>query len=346
MLMVKNHWYAIIDVYEIKDKPLQLQRFGHNLVLWRDSLRKLNCFEDRCPHRGTALSLGSIQGDRLVCSYHGFQFNSKGQCVEIPAHSQSKAGLDSRCSALKLKGYPIKESMGLVWIWWGDSLPESELPPLPVFPNWSPAGQNYTSRSIIVPVGFCRTMEASLDFGHFYFVHRFVKIPGLGPVSEKFECEVSGPLITIRGRFAKEANNSHRGVDFEGSVLFPSLSIYDAPGSTRGKNMTYSACAPVDEENTWIHLRIHFNQGPWAWLERFYWGTLFFGVIFPIINRQDLRVATAQTPADSGSRSDQLVSIADKGIIQYLRLWEESCTGRRSAVRSFHENERPCEQSQ
>ena len=39
---------------------------------------------DLCVHRGTALSLGWVSGNELVCPYHGWRYRTDGRCVAIP----------------------------------------------------------------------------------------------------------------------------------------------------------------------------------------------------------------------------------------------------------------------
>ena len=39
---------------------------------------------DLCIHRGTALSLGTVEGDEIVCPYHGWRYGSDGACTRIP----------------------------------------------------------------------------------------------------------------------------------------------------------------------------------------------------------------------------------------------------------------------
>ena len=51
--------YAIAHIKEIKSKPLKLERFGKNLVLWKDA-EKIIAMENRCPHRGAELSLVKV----------------------------------------------------------------------------------------------------------------------------------------------------------------------------------------------------------------------------------------------------------------------------------------------
>eukprot|EP01032_Pedospumella_encystans_P034979 gene34979-39556_t len=50
------------------------------LALWRDIGGQAHAWEDRCPHRGTRLSLGTQQGDTLRCAYHGWRFGASGKC--------------------------------------------------------------------------------------------------------------------------------------------------------------------------------------------------------------------------------------------------------------------------
>lgn len=49
------------------------------LVLWCDGAGDWHAFEDKCPHRGVALSEGRIEAGQLQCSYHGWLFD--GACV-------------------------------------------------------------------------------------------------------------------------------------------------------------------------------------------------------------------------------------------------------------------------
>ena len=41
--------------------------------------------EDRCVHRAYPLSAGRLEGDRVVCGYHGFTYDPDGRCVEVPS---------------------------------------------------------------------------------------------------------------------------------------------------------------------------------------------------------------------------------------------------------------------
>ena len=66
---------------------------------------------DLCIHRGTALSLGWLKDDCIVCPYHAWQYDTDGTCVRIPqkqdAHIPPKARVDS---------YRCQERFGLIWV--------------------------------------------------------------------------------------------------------------------------------------------------------------------------------------------------------------------------------------
>ena len=57
---------------------------GVPLVLFR-SLGRAGALVDRCPHRNVPLSLGRVLPDgRLECAYHGWQFDTAGNCIDMP----------------------------------------------------------------------------------------------------------------------------------------------------------------------------------------------------------------------------------------------------------------------
>ena len=45
---------------------------------------------DMCLHRMAPLSEGRIEGNNIQCGYHGWEFNSKGQVVNIPQNDKRK----------------------------------------------------------------------------------------------------------------------------------------------------------------------------------------------------------------------------------------------------------------
>ena len=84
-----DDWHVVAIADHIKpDRPLQVKLLGETLSLWRSHGKIIAC-QDRCPHRGVALSLGEIdEKGEIVCPYHAMSFNKVGQCTRIPADSK------------------------------------------------------------------------------------------------------------------------------------------------------------------------------------------------------------------------------------------------------------------
>ncbi len=60
---------------------------GIRLVIWKPkSSANFRVFLDQCPHRLAPLSEGRIdeKSGNLMCSYHGWEFNEEGICINIP----------------------------------------------------------------------------------------------------------------------------------------------------------------------------------------------------------------------------------------------------------------------
>ena len=96
---------------------------GREIVVWRDNAGGAHVWEDRCPHRGMRLSFGFVRGDHIACLYHGWQYDSSGQCRHIPAHPS----LDVPAT-IAVPTYRAAEKYGMVWATASDTaqLPEIE----------------------------------------------------------------------------------------------------------------------------------------------------------------------------------------------------------------------------
>ena len=77
-------------------------RSGDEFFAWRDL----------CVHRGTRLSLGRIvDGVRLECPYHGWNYGTDGRCVLMPAHPEQLPPAKA-CVAT----YHAAEAYGVIWV--------------------------------------------------------------------------------------------------------------------------------------------------------------------------------------------------------------------------------------
>jgi phenylpropionate dioxygenase-like ring-hydroxylating dioxygenase large terminal subunit len=77
-------WHPVAYSKEVaSDKPFGTFLLNQAVVIWR-SEAGVHAMRDLCIHRGTALSLGWVKNNCLVCPYHAWQYDKTGACVFIP----------------------------------------------------------------------------------------------------------------------------------------------------------------------------------------------------------------------------------------------------------------------
>ena len=91
-------WYVAATCDEIKDAPLGRRLLGKDVVLWRGASGGVTAFENRCAHRAFPLSHSRVDGDRLVCGYHGCTYDKDGKSVLEPKTLRAPPAVDTRWS--------------------------------------------------------------------------------------------------------------------------------------------------------------------------------------------------------------------------------------------------------
>lgn len=131
-----NHWYPVAWAEELQaGQILPVAVWQQAIALYRNAAGQAFALEDACPHKGIELHKGEVVGDCLACPYHGWEFNSEGQCVNIPYFPK-----DQKLPRATARSYPTQEKYGIVWIFPGDAaLANQHQPPkVPEFdnPDW------------------------------------------------------------------------------------------------------------------------------------------------------------------------------------------------------------------
>lgn len=157
-----NDWHVVAASTDlVEGRLVALTLLERDLVGWRSSSGEVHVWEDLCVHRGARLSKGFIRDDRVICPYHGWNYDGSAQCVLMPAAPKDKPMRRARAIAHK-----THEKYGLVWVCLG--IPESEIPE---FPEWNDAAYK---KVICGPYRFksgFRAVENFVDPTHFPFVH-------------------------------------------------------------------------------------------------------------------------------------------------------------------------------
>jgi phenylpropionate dioxygenase-like ring-hydroxylating dioxygenase large terminal subunit len=185
-----NNWHPVASVDQLATtSPLGVRLLGEDIVLWRTGDQVL-AWQDLCIHRGTRLSLGKVEADRLTCPYHGWSYNAEGRCVHIPSHPDQAPPTKAR-----VKTFRAKEAYGLMWASLGE--PEQDVPP---FPEWDDASyRKVLCGPYTVKASGPRIVENFLDIAHFPFVHEGILGDKGHPEIQDYEASIGPDGVLATG---------------------------------------------------------------------------------------------------------------------------------------------------
>lgn len=120
-------WYPALLTREVPIGKMKAQMLLNvPLVICRNRAGQVSALRDICPHRAMPLSFGYYDGDRLECSYHGWQFDMNGLCRHIPALVE---GASLQPEKIGVVTYPCKERDGYIWVYVPDVEEKDHAPP-------------------------------------------------------------------------------------------------------------------------------------------------------------------------------------------------------------------------
>ena len=161
-------WYFIATRETLlKEKLIEKTWMGEEIVAWCDDEGRVCVADAFCPHLGSHMGPtvgGAIRDGCLVCPFHGFTFDTTGQCVATPNAPAPKAA--------KLRLYETTEILGMVFAWYGvgGRAPQWNLPE-------EPSTRAVWSRVRTTTLRFRghpqETAENSVDVEHLEYTHGY-----------------------------------------------------------------------------------------------------------------------------------------------------------------------------
>lgn len=169
-------WVPIASTYELDpDRPTPIDFLGQKYATYQDNNANWIVVDDACPHRLAPLSEGRVDrvDGNLHCSYHGWEFNSAGNCARIPQMTPEaeKVAISSKRACVTT--YPAHVEKNILWMWpWEEDVlsvasspeahPEGMMRGLPDDPP------TYTRD---LPYGWATLVENLIDPSHVPFAH-------------------------------------------------------------------------------------------------------------------------------------------------------------------------------
>ncbi len=165
--LLRRYWMPFLlssDLPEADGEPVRITLLGESLLAFRNTSGKVGLIQRNCPHRWADLFFGRNEEEGLRCTYHGWKFDTAGNCVDMPTETEES----SYKHKIKITSYPVIEKGGVLWTYMG---PKDLKPEMPNFEYFRvPETQRFVSWNH-QDTNFAQAIEGGIDSAHSNFLH-------------------------------------------------------------------------------------------------------------------------------------------------------------------------------
>jgi phenylpropionate dioxygenase-like ring-hydroxylating dioxygenase large terminal subunit len=243
------------EIAEPDSPPVRVKILNEELIAFRDTNGDVGLIDNNCPHRRASLFFGRNEECGLRCVYHGWKFDTNGDCVDMPSEPAESNFKDK----VKVKAYSTEDWGGYIWAYMG---PAESMPELPEV-GWAmvPESHRKVSRRL-QENNFVQGIEGGIDSSHISFLHF-----GLPPVVRDDPARAGHSLSNIDAAphfivkttdygFVYGANREAENDSYYWRLtpfMLPFFTVI--PGGTGNPDeRTYSGhgWVPADDESCWM----------------------------------------------------------------------------------------------
>ena len=320
---LRRFWHPIAASVDLKKEAeipvIPVKLLGEKLALFRCEDGSFGLVQERCPHRGVALSYGMVEDDCIRCPYHAWKFDKSGQCVDQPAES-AESTLKDR---VKIAAYPVEEMGGLIWAYLGPA-------PTPLLPRWQYVVREDYKQDIgisRIPCNWLQVAENTMDPTHIEFLHMMYtnyvrRRKGLSTVPLRKHKKLAFELFEY-GIIKKRLWEGDTEDSEEWTIGHPQIFPGTAQVSYHHGWVQFQIRVPIDDTNTnvyWYNCRplelgeepqaeVPLWENPWANEE---------GKYMPDqLNAQDMMVMISQ--GEITDHTQENLAESDLGVVMYRR---------------------------
>jgi len=162
-MFVRNAWYAAAWDHEVGRHLLPRTICDEPILLYRRTDGTPAALADACWHRLVPLSHGRLDGDEVVCGYHGLAYAADGRCTRMPSQHSINP---SAC----VRAFPVVERHRFIWVWTGN--PAAADPALVPDLHWNDDPAWASDGDLIrVRCDYRLVLDNLMDLTHETFVH-------------------------------------------------------------------------------------------------------------------------------------------------------------------------------
>jgi phthalate 4,5-dioxygenase len=184
--LMRQFWLPVLFDSELEadGEPLRIRLLGEDLIAFRATNGSVGMIQNACMHRGASLFFGRNEENGIRCVYHGWKYDTSGQCVEMP-NEPAESNFKDKIRAI---AYPCVEAGGVIWTYMGSEKPA---PPLPNLEWMSVPAENRWMSKRMQYSNWLQAIEGEIDQSHVSFVHATLN-PG-----EQIMPSIGGPRSNI-----------------------------------------------------------------------------------------------------------------------------------------------------
>lgn len=238
----RDAWYAVGGTDDLPPgMATAVSLFGEDIAAWRGQSGRVHAWDNRCVHRGMRLSFGRVRGDRLICAYHGWNYDETGRCRSIPARPDMKPS-----EKIAMPRHGATDRDGLLWI----GLDGTSGTP-PDLASFCSDGASFAFVQSIVLPRPAEALEERL---------RSVVFPPVVPQTEqpcwRYWVESRGSeTARLRWSCHSDRGDSDRVVDYRTIAPYPGLFVIAAEASDF-REARLLALQPQNPERSALHLMV------------------------------------------------------------------------------------------
>ncbi|NEP81785.1 MAG: Rieske 2Fe-2S domain-containing protein [Okeania sp. SIO3B3] len=326
-----QHWYPLSSIEDLDPEiPVPVTLLGTRLVIWKPRYsQNYQVFLDVCPHRLAPLSEGRVdeKTGNLMCSYHGWQFDSQGICTHIP-QAENEQIIEKNQQNFCVTALPVRQENDLLWVWpdakTADLAPNT---PLPLSPQVN-AQKGFVWHSYVrdLEYDWQILIENVIDASHVPFAHHGVqgdRNRAIAKVIEILEstinlievfCPGSLPVkITFEPPCRVEYEISFGSVEKKLGLVIYALPV--SPGKSRVIAQFSRNFAKTIHRLTprwWEHIRIR---------------NLVFDGDMVLLNQQEHLLQQKQS-SENWKTAYKLPTNADRSVIEFRNWFDKYCNGK------------------
>lgn len=173
--LLRRYWQPVAVTADLSPdkRTKRIRVMGEDLVLYLTEENSYALVAESCAHRRVSLYYGFVEGCEIRCPYHGWKYDSTGQCLEQPFEQDNRRARERA----RIAAYPVRAYRGLLFAYLGPGEP-------PVLPRWDVLDRRDGKLTLFIEqelrCNWLQPMENAVDTVHTFWLHgHTMKVKGI-----------------------------------------------------------------------------------------------------------------------------------------------------------------------